>query len=154
MRRAPRFGVAATASELAAPELRQHKRSVVHAMRAMNLEQFRASGIELVIGAARSVGPRRVEVATAGVVRLLEGDQAVIDLGTRPVIPDIPDWPAPIRSQARRCSSSDHGRRPQPAVRKLCRLTGARAPGRSAHRMDRTANGGRPRSPRPGSLTE
>jgi probable pyridine nucleotide-disulfide oxidoreductase len=43
-RRAPRFGVAATVGEIAAPKLRERTESVVHAMRAMNLEQFRAGG--------------------------------------------------------------------------------------------------------------
>jgi probable pyridine nucleotide-disulfide oxidoreductase len=88
-RRAQQFGVAATAGEIAAPKLRERKESVVHAMRSMNLEQFRASGMELVIGSARFVGPRRIEVITDDGTRVLEGEQAVIDLGTRPAIPDI-----------------------------------------------------------------
>jgi len=54
-------------------------------MRAMNLQQFHDSGMELVLGAARFVGPRRVEVGT----RILEGEQAVIDLGSRPALPTI-----------------------------------------------------------------
>jgi pyruvate/2-oxoglutarate dehydrogenase complex dihydrolipoamide dehydrogenase (E3) component len=56
----------------------------------MNLEQFRASGMELVIGDARFVAPRRVEVATEDGTRQLEGEHAVINLGTRPAIPAIP----------------------------------------------------------------
>jgi pyruvate/2-oxoglutarate dehydrogenase complex dihydrolipoamide dehydrogenase (E3) component len=59
-------------------------------MRAMNLDQFRASGMELVIGKARFVAPRQLEVATDDGTRLLKGEHAVIDLGTRPAIPPIP----------------------------------------------------------------
>lgn len=59
-------------------------------MREMNREQFVANGMELVIGEARFVGPRRVEVLEAGGTRVLEGDHAVINLGTRPALPDVP----------------------------------------------------------------
>jgi pyruvate/2-oxoglutarate dehydrogenase complex dihydrolipoamide dehydrogenase (E3) component len=89
-RDAPDLGVAETVGPLAASALRERKSAVVHGMRAMNLEQFRASGMELVIGSARFVGPRRVEVATEDGTRQLEGEHAVINLGTRPAIPPIP----------------------------------------------------------------
>jgi pyruvate/2-oxoglutarate dehydrogenase complex dihydrolipoamide dehydrogenase (E3) component len=46
-----------------AAALRERKDSVVASMRAMNLEQFRASGMELMMGSARFVAHRRVEVA-------------------------------------------------------------------------------------------
>jgi pyruvate/2-oxoglutarate dehydrogenase complex dihydrolipoamide dehydrogenase (E3) component len=90
VRRAGEFGVAAAADAQDAAALRQRTQSVVRAMRAMNLDQFRASGMDLVIGKARFVAPRRVQVATENGTRLLEGEHAVIDLGTRPAIPQIP----------------------------------------------------------------
>jgi pyruvate/2-oxoglutarate dehydrogenase complex dihydrolipoamide dehydrogenase (E3) component len=89
-RRAGDFGVAAAVDAQDAAALRQRTQSVVRAMRAMNLDQFRASGMELVIGKARFVAPRRIQVATENGTRLLEGERAVIDLGTRPAIPHIP----------------------------------------------------------------
>jgi probable pyridine nucleotide-disulfide oxidoreductase len=89
-RRAGEFGVAAVAEAQDASALRRRTQSVVQAMRAMNLDQFRVSGIELVIGKARFVAPRLVEVATESGTRLLEGERVVIDLGTRPAIPPIP----------------------------------------------------------------
>ncbi|HEX5937078.1 MAG TPA: FAD-dependent oxidoreductase [Actinomycetota bacterium] len=88
-RRAGGFGVTATVGTQDAAALRGRKGSVVEAMRAMNLDQFRASGMELVVGNARFVGPRRVEVATEEGSRLIEGERALIDLGTRPAIPPI-----------------------------------------------------------------
>ncbi|HET6509139.1 MAG TPA: FAD-dependent oxidoreductase [Baekduia sp.] len=101
VRRAPELGIDATLGALAAPALRRRVGSVVHGMRAMNLDQFRASGMELVIGSARFVGPRRVEVRTADGARVLEGERAVIDLGTRPALPDIPGLvdAAPLTSE-------------------------------------------------------
>jgi probable pyridine nucleotide-disulfide oxidoreductase len=66
VRRAGQFGVDARIGALQAPALRQRKDAVVHTMRDMNLRQFRESGMELVLGAARFIGPRRVEVAAAG----------------------------------------------------------------------------------------
>jgi pyruvate/2-oxoglutarate dehydrogenase complex dihydrolipoamide dehydrogenase (E3) component len=64
-RRAGEFGVtAAVADAQDAAALRGRTQSVVRAMRAMNFDQFRASGMELVIGKARFVAPRRAEVVT------------------------------------------------------------------------------------------
>ena len=90
VRRAGEFGVAAAADAQDAAALRRRTQSVVRAMRAMNLDQFRASGMELVVGRARFVAPRRVDVATENGTRVIEGEHAVIDLGTRPAIPPIP----------------------------------------------------------------
>jgi pyruvate/2-oxoglutarate dehydrogenase complex dihydrolipoamide dehydrogenase (E3) component len=90
-RHAREFGVDATLGTVEAPPLLARKEAVVHAMRAMNLGQFEASGMELVMGDVRFVGPRRVEVsAPDGTTRVLEGEQAVVNLGSRPALPGIP----------------------------------------------------------------
>jgi pyruvate/2-oxoglutarate dehydrogenase complex dihydrolipoamide dehydrogenase (E3) component len=90
VRRAVQFGVDAQLGELAAASLLGRKQAVVDAMRAMNLEQFRASGMELVIGPARFVRPRRVLVRSDRGQRVLQGERVVIDLGSVPAIPNIP----------------------------------------------------------------
>jgi pyruvate/2-oxoglutarate dehydrogenase complex dihydrolipoamide dehydrogenase (E3) component len=90
VRRAGELGVGVDAPAIRAEALRARKESVVHGMREMNREQFVASGMELVIGHARFVAPRRVEVTSGGGTRLLEGEHAVINLGTRPALPDVP----------------------------------------------------------------
>jgi probable pyridine nucleotide-disulfide oxidoreductase len=88
VRPAARFGIDARLGDVTAAALRGRKEAVVvQAMREMNLGQFRASGMELVMGTARFVGPPRVEVGTDDGVRVLEGELAVLDLGTRPAIP-------------------------------------------------------------------
>jgi len=89
VRRASSFGVPASLSRLDAGALRDRKETVVGAMRRLNREQFLASGMQLVMGRARFVAPRRVEVSSSDGTRLLEGEHVVIDLGTRPAIPAI-----------------------------------------------------------------
>ncbi|PWR11901.1 mercuric reductase [Micromonospora acroterricola] len=71
--------------------LRAHKQDVVEGMVAANRQQFLDSGLHLVIGEARFVGPRTVRVALAdGGERLLRGADAVINTGTRPHLPSVP----------------------------------------------------------------
>ncbi|GGR77247.1 pyridine nucleotide-disulfide oxidoreductase [Streptomyces humidus] len=71
--------------------LRAHRSDVVDAMVALNHKQFLDSGMDLVIGQARFVAERTVEVRTAdGGGRVLRGADTVIDTGTRPRLPDIP----------------------------------------------------------------
>jgi pyruvate/2-oxoglutarate dehydrogenase complex dihydrolipoamide dehydrogenase (E3) component len=84
------LGVDAGAPAPRAEALRTRKEAVVHAMRDMNLSQFTGSGMDLVMGRARFVGPRRVEVATVEGTRLLEGEHVVVNLGTRPALADVP----------------------------------------------------------------
>ncbi|WP_329459621.1 dihydrolipoyl dehydrogenase family protein [Streptomyces sp. NBC_01497] len=74
-----------------ADSLREHKNDVVQGMVAINREQFRDSGMDLVIGQARFVAERTVEIALeGGGTRVLRGADTVINTGTRPRIPDIP----------------------------------------------------------------
>jgi pyruvate/2-oxoglutarate dehydrogenase complex dihydrolipoamide dehydrogenase (E3) component len=89
-RRAGEFGIDAHVGDVGAQAVLRRKEDVVRKMRQMNLEQFQASGMELVLGRARFVAPRRVEVTGDGRVRVLEGDAAVINVGTRPALPPIP----------------------------------------------------------------
>ncbi|MCW2956017.1 MAG: merA [Thermoleophilia bacterium] len=102
VRRAGSFGLEATLTPPDASQVRARKGDVVHAMRQMNLDLFHASGLELVMGTARFVAPRRVEVATDDGPRILEGDQCVINVGTRPALPPIPGLreSAPLTSES------------------------------------------------------
>ncbi|SCF08883.1 Pyruvate/2-oxoglutarate dehydrogenase complex, dihydrolipoamide dehydrogenase (E3) component [Micromonospora coriariae] len=71
--------------------LRAHKQDVVEGMVAANRQQFLDSGLHLVIGEARFVGPRTVRVALAdGGERILRGADVVINTGTRPHLPPVP----------------------------------------------------------------
>src|SRR5215475_12675330 len=69
----------------------RRKRQMVAELVEMHLARFQASGAELVMGEARFTEPKTVRVAlNAGGTRLLRGERAFINVGTRASIPDIP----------------------------------------------------------------
>ncbi|CAG9203585.1 Pyruvate/2-oxoglutarate dehydrogenase complex, dihydrolipoamide dehydrogenase (E3) component [Paraburkholderia sabiae] len=69
----------------------QRVKAVVDGMVELNHDAFRKSGLELVLGTGRFVGPRRIEVKTNdGALRVIEGDHAYINTGTTAAIPDLP----------------------------------------------------------------
>jgi pyruvate/2-oxoglutarate dehydrogenase complex dihydrolipoamide dehydrogenase (E3) component len=70
----------------------QRKRSVVQSMRSMNFNNLHTSlGNDLIIGAARFVAPKTLEVITAeGTTRLLTAERFFINTGTQPLIPPVP----------------------------------------------------------------
>jgi probable pyridine nucleotide-disulfide oxidoreductase len=73
------------------PQVAANVRSVVSGLVDVNLKAFHASGLELIIGTGRFVGPRQLEVRTnEGEVRLIEGEYAFINTGTTAGIPDVP----------------------------------------------------------------
>ena len=70
----------------------QRKRSVVLSAREMNLHNLEAAlGQNLIIGTARFVDSKAIEVATPeGITRLLSAERLFINTGTRPSIPPVP----------------------------------------------------------------
>jgi len=70
----------------------QRKQTVVQAMRAMNLNNLQTPlGDDLIIGTARFVSPKAIEVTTAkDTTRLLTAERFFINTGTRPFIPSVP----------------------------------------------------------------
>src|SRR6266404_3280830 len=71
--------------------VRQRKRDMVDGLIAMHLDQYRASGAELIMGAARFLGPKTVEVRlNDGGRRTLAGERVFLNLGTHAAIPPIP----------------------------------------------------------------
>ncbi len=68
------------------------KRSVVQSLRPINLNNLHtALGDNLIIGTARFVAPKMIEVATAeGSTRLLTAERLFINTGTRRLIPSVP----------------------------------------------------------------
>jgi len=70
----------------------QRKRSVVQSLRPINLNNLHTSlGDDLIIGTARFVAPKTIEVATAeGTTRLLTAERLFINTGTQPLIPSVP----------------------------------------------------------------
>jgi pyruvate/2-oxoglutarate dehydrogenase complex dihydrolipoamide dehydrogenase (E3) component len=91
VRHADAFGTAATGIRTDMAKVLARKRKMVDGLVAMHLEKYRASGAELIMGQARFVGPKTVEVTlNDGGIRLLSGDRVFLDLGTRPFVPPIP----------------------------------------------------------------
>jgi pyruvate/2-oxoglutarate dehydrogenase complex dihydrolipoamide dehydrogenase (E3) component len=71
--------------------VRRRKREMVEAQVAKHLENYKASGAELLMGSGRLVAPKTIEVRlNDGNKRLLAGSQVFINVGTHAAIPDIP----------------------------------------------------------------
>ncbi len=70
--------------------LRERKRKMVKAQVAAHLRNYKASGAELIMGSARFVAPKMLEVnLNDGGTRLLAGDKVFINVGTHAAIPDV-----------------------------------------------------------------
>ena len=89
--RAAEFGVDLQVATTNMPRVQARKRAMVDAERQFHLDRFRDAGVELVMGEARFVGERTVEVDLAeGGTRQIRGEQMFLDLGTHATIPDVP----------------------------------------------------------------
>ncbi len=91
VKRAGAFGTAATGVRTDMVKVLARKRKMVDELVAAHLERYRASGAELILGEARFVGAKTVEVTLKdGGTRQLSGDRVFLNLGTRPFLPPIP----------------------------------------------------------------
>jgi len=85
------FGMVTGSTAIDMRRVRQRKRDMVDGLVAMHLEQYRASGAELIMGAARFVGPKTLEVhLNDGGTRTVSGERVFLNLGTHATIPPIP----------------------------------------------------------------
>ena len=85
------FGLVAGPYKTDMRQVRQRKRDMVDAEVATHLENYKASGTELIMGTGRFVAPKTVEVRlNDGGTRLVAGDRVFLNLGTRAMIPSIP----------------------------------------------------------------
>ncbi len=67
------------------------KRDMVDGLIAMQLDNYKASGAELIMGTGRFIAPKTIEVSlNDGGTRVLTGDRVALNLGTHATIPDIP----------------------------------------------------------------
>jgi pyruvate/2-oxoglutarate dehydrogenase complex dihydrolipoamide dehydrogenase (E3) component len=72
-------------------KVRQRKRDMVKAEVAAVLQQYKASGAELIMGAGNFVAPKTIEVRlNDGGTRVLTGDQVFVNVGTHTAIPNVP----------------------------------------------------------------
>jgi pyruvate/2-oxoglutarate dehydrogenase complex dihydrolipoamide dehydrogenase (E3) component len=71
--------------------VRQRKRDMVDAQVAKHLQNYKASGAELIMGTGRFVAPKTLEVRlNDGGTRVLAGDQVFVNVGTHAAIPSVP----------------------------------------------------------------
>ena len=85
------FGILTGSTAIDMRRVRQRKREMVDGLIAMHLDHYRASGAELIMGAARFVGPKTLEVQlNDGGTRLVEGERVFLNLGTHATIPPVP----------------------------------------------------------------
>jgi pyruvate/2-oxoglutarate dehydrogenase complex dihydrolipoamide dehydrogenase (E3) component len=88
---AGQFGITPASQAIDMAKVRQRKRDMVEGMITIHLERYKASGAELIMGAAHFVAPKTLEVRlNAGGMRLLAGDRVFLNLGTHATIPPIP----------------------------------------------------------------
>jgi pyruvate/2-oxoglutarate dehydrogenase complex dihydrolipoamide dehydrogenase (E3) component len=71
--------------------VRQRKRDMVEREVALHLQNYKASGAELIMGTGRFVAPKTLEVRlNDGGTRVLAGDQVFLNVGTHAAIPSVP----------------------------------------------------------------
>jgi pyruvate/2-oxoglutarate dehydrogenase complex dihydrolipoamide dehydrogenase (E3) component len=91
VRRAASFGALTGPVAIDMATVRQRKRDMVAAQVAMHLENYRTSGVELIVGSGRFVAPKTIEVRVDdGRTRVLTGERVFINVGTHAAIPNVP----------------------------------------------------------------
>src|SRR5215471_8047488 len=71
--------------------VRKLKRNMVAAQVAKHLENYTASGAEVIMGSGRFVAPKTIEVLlNDGGIRVLTGNSVFINVGTHAAIPEVP----------------------------------------------------------------
>jgi pyruvate/2-oxoglutarate dehydrogenase complex dihydrolipoamide dehydrogenase (E3) component len=71
--------------------VRQRKRDMVNREIDAHLQNYKATGVELIMGSGRFVAPKTLEVSlNDGGTRALEGERVFLNLGTHAAIPNIP----------------------------------------------------------------
>ena len=87
---AGQFGTVAGPVETDMVAVRQRKSDMVHREVEFHLQQYRATGAELIMGTGRFIAPKTVEVHLKdGGTRVLTGAKVFLNIGTHAAVPDI-----------------------------------------------------------------
>jgi pyruvate/2-oxoglutarate dehydrogenase complex dihydrolipoamide dehydrogenase (E3) component len=71
--------------------VRQRKREMVERQIARHLQNYKASGAELIMGSGRFMAPKTLEVTlNDGGTRVLAADKVFLNVGTRAALPSVP----------------------------------------------------------------
>ena len=88
--RAAEFGVELESAVTSMKGVQARKRAMVDSLRQFHLDRYHASGAELIMGEARFVGGRTVDVELDdGGKRQISGERVFLNLGTLATLPDI-----------------------------------------------------------------
>src|SRR6516225_5084650 len=85
------FGLKTDSLQIDMASVQRRKRNMVQDLINIHLDRYQSSGTELIMGTARIVAPRTVEVSlNQGGTRLISGERVFLNLGTRAAMPDAP----------------------------------------------------------------
>jgi pyruvate/2-oxoglutarate dehydrogenase complex dihydrolipoamide dehydrogenase (E3) component len=88
---AGQFGTVAGPVETDMAAVLQRKREMVNREIELHLQNYRATGAELIMGSGRFVAPKTIEVhLNDGGTRILAGEKVFLNIGTHAAVPDIP----------------------------------------------------------------
>src|SRR6201982_1232126 len=88
-------GVVAGSITVDMATVRRRKREMVERQIAAHLQNYKASGAELIMGSGRFVAPKTLDVIlNDGGTRVLVGDKVFLDVGTHAAIPNVPGMEA------------------------------------------------------------
>jgi pyruvate/2-oxoglutarate dehydrogenase complex dihydrolipoamide dehydrogenase (E3) component len=91
VRNAAQYGTKTGSVTVDMPTVRKRKRDMVENLIEIHLKNYKASGVDLIMGSGRFVAPKTIEVKlNDGGTRLLTGDKVFINVGTHGAIPNIP----------------------------------------------------------------
>jgi pyruvate/2-oxoglutarate dehydrogenase complex dihydrolipoamide dehydrogenase (E3) component len=106
------FGVKTVSVTTDMPRVLRRKRDMVSREVDLHLQNFKATGAELIVGDGRFAAPKTLEVRlNDGGTRVLAGDQVFLNIGTHPAIPKFRDCKQPSRLRISRPWSSTICRR-------------------------------------------
>lgn len=90
-RRGTEFGLDFDSLRIDMVGVQGRKRNMVQDMIKIHLDRYKSSGVDLIMGTARFIAPRTVEVSlNGGGMRLISGERVFLSMGTRAAIPDVP----------------------------------------------------------------
>lgn len=94
LRQSEEFGITKEHWKIDMRAVRERKRKMVKELVDIQLDLYKNSGAELIMGSGRFVEPRTIEVTSAdNSIRLLHGKRVVINTGTHATIDDTPGLP-------------------------------------------------------------
>jgi pyruvate/2-oxoglutarate dehydrogenase complex dihydrolipoamide dehydrogenase (E3) component len=90
-RHAAQYGTVANSITIDMATVRRRKREMVDRQIAKHLQNYKASGAELIMGSGRFVAPKTLEVIlNDGGMRVLAADKVFLNLGSHAAIPNVP----------------------------------------------------------------